>query len=210
MGEDERAERFLKRYLQYARSHCFPRLAPEAAAALQAEYVSVRKQVRDAKEEGASDVAPIPVTVRQLEALVRISESLARMELATVVGEAHVRAAVRLFHASTLDAVRSGMSQAVNLSDDQARAAPAFAAAMQHPPHAEREAPAVQKAELHAAEEQILRRVPIGGYVPEKAVVEQLARLGMDGALVRRACVYLVQRDVLEYKRERRVLHRRR
>lgn len=68
----------------------------------------------------------------------------------------------------------------------------------------------MQKAELHAAEEQILRRVPIGGYVPEKAVVEQLARLGMDGALVRRACVYLVQRDVLEYKRERRVLHRRR
>jgi DNA replicative helicase MCM subunit Mcm2 (Cdc46/Mcm family) len=41
--------------------------------------------VRDAKEEGGGDVAPIPVTVRQLEALVRISESLARMELATQV-----------------------------------------------------------------------------------------------------------------------------
>lgn len=78
-------------------------------------------QVRDAKEEGASDVAPIPVTVRQLEALVRISESLARMELATVVSEVHVLAAIHLFHASTLDAVRSGMSQAINLSDDQVR-----------------------------------------------------------------------------------------
>lgn len=42
-------------------------------------------QVRDAKTEGGGDVAPIPVTVRQLEALVRISESLARMELATSV-----------------------------------------------------------------------------------------------------------------------------
>jgi len=31
-------------------------------------------QVRDAKAEGGGDVAPIPVTVRQLEALVRISE----------------------------------------------------------------------------------------------------------------------------------------
>ena len=31
----------------------------------------------------------------------------------------------------------------------------------------------MQKAELHSAEEQILRRVPIGGYVPEKALVEQ-------------------------------------
>ena len=78
-------------------------------------------QVREAKEEGGGDVAPIPVTVRQLEALVRISESLARMELATVVQEAHVLAAISLFHASTLDAVRSGASQAVNLSDEQAR-----------------------------------------------------------------------------------------
>jgi DNA replicative helicase MCM subunit Mcm2 (Cdc46/Mcm family) len=47
--------------------------------------VGVGVQVRDAKEEGGGDVAPIPVTVRQLEALVRISESLARMELATQV-----------------------------------------------------------------------------------------------------------------------------
>jgi hypothetical protein len=39
--------------------------------------------VRDAKEEGASDVAVIPVTVRQLEALVLNSESLACMELAS-------------------------------------------------------------------------------------------------------------------------------
>jgi DNA replication licensing factor MCM5 len=66
----------------------------------------------------------------------------------------------------------------------------------------------LQKAELHSAEEQILRRIPIGGYVPEKAVVEQLSRLGMDQAVVRRACVYLVQREVLEYKKERRILHR--
>jgi DNA replication licensing factor MCM5 len=66
----------------------------------------------------------------------------------------------------------------------------------------------LQKAELHAAEEQILRRIPIGGYVPEKALVEQLSRLGMDSTLVRRACVYLVQREILEHKKERRVLHR--
>jgi DNA replication licensing factor MCM5 len=68
----------------------------------------------------------------------------------------------------------------------------------------------LQKAELHAAEEEILRRIPIGGYVPERAVVEQLGRVGMDQVLVRRACVYLVQREVLEYKKDRRILHRRR
>ena len=45
-GADEGNERFLKRFLQYARSHCFPRLTPEAAQQLQAEYVSIRQQVR--------------------------------------------------------------------------------------------------------------------------------------------------------------------
>lgn len=77
-------------------------------------------QVREAQSgDDGGDVAPIPVTVRQLEALVRISESLARMELSPAVGEAHVAAAIALFHASTLDAVRAGMSQAVNLSEEQ-------------------------------------------------------------------------------------------
>lgn len=76
-------------------------------------------QVRDAKVEGGGDVAPIPVTVRQLEALVRISESLARMELNTAVGARHVQTAIDLFGASTLDAVRSGMAQSLVLSEEQ-------------------------------------------------------------------------------------------
>ena len=46
LSENDRDERFLKRYLQYARSHCFPRISSEAAELLQAEYVSIRKQVR--------------------------------------------------------------------------------------------------------------------------------------------------------------------
>lgn len=91
------------------------------ATASQLQSASAWLQVREAKEEGGGDVAPIPVTVRQLEALVRISEALARMELATVVSEAHCLAAIQLFHASTLDAVRSGCSQAINLSDEQVR-----------------------------------------------------------------------------------------
>lgn len=46
MSDSDRDETFLKRYLQYARSHCFPRLSAESAAHLQNEYVSIRKQVR--------------------------------------------------------------------------------------------------------------------------------------------------------------------
>ena len=78
-------------------------------------------QVRDAKASGGGDVAPIPVTVRQLEALVRISESLARMELATVVQSHHVEQAIQLFASSTLDAVRSGLVDTQTFNDEQVR-----------------------------------------------------------------------------------------
>ena len=50
----------------------------------------------------------VPITVRQLEAVVRISESLARMQLQISVQQAHVAQALDLFKASTMDAVRSG------------------------------------------------------------------------------------------------------
>lgn len=51
----------------------------------------------------------VPITVRQLEAIVRISESLARMQLLVEANETHVRQALELFKFSTMDAVRSGV-----------------------------------------------------------------------------------------------------
>lgn len=39
-------------------------------------------------------------------------------------------------------------------------------------------------------------------------IIMQVSRLGLDAGVVRRACLYLVQREVLAYKKERRVLHR--
>lgn len=53
----------------------------------------------------------IPITVRQLEAIVRITESLAKMTLSPIATEAHVDEAIRLFLASTMDAVTQGESQ---------------------------------------------------------------------------------------------------
>lgn len=53
----------------------------------------------------------IPITVRQLEAIVRITESLAKMTLSPVATEAHVDEAIRLFLASTMDAVTQGEGQ---------------------------------------------------------------------------------------------------
>ncbi len=48
--------------------------------------------------------------MRQLEAIIRLSESLAKMELSPTVNAEHVKEAHRLFQISTMNAATSGMS----------------------------------------------------------------------------------------------------
>ena len=50
----------------------------------------------------------VPITVRQLEAIVRISEALAKMSLCVEVTSEHVNEAIRLFKVSTLNAANNG------------------------------------------------------------------------------------------------------
>lgn len=50
----------------------------------------------------------IYIILRQLEAIIRISESLAKMQLQPFATETHVNEALRLFQVSTLDAAMSG------------------------------------------------------------------------------------------------------
>lgn len=96
----------MKRYISYAKSRCAPRLSPEAAEKLSSHFVSIRRQVARA-EQDANQRSSIPITVRQLESLVRITESLAKIELQPIATERHVDEAIRLFLGSTMDAVMS-------------------------------------------------------------------------------------------------------
>lgn len=50
----------------------------------------------------------IPITVRQLEAVIRMSESLAKMQLVPFATISHVEESLRLFQVSTLAAAVSG------------------------------------------------------------------------------------------------------
>lgn len=100
----------LKKFITYCRSRCAPRLSPDAARALQDFYVGVRDDVRR-RSGGGTEETTIPVTVRQLEALVRISESLAKMRLQPEASAEHVREAVRLFSVSTMNAAQDGGTQ---------------------------------------------------------------------------------------------------
>jgi DNA replication licensing factor MCM5 len=100
----------MRRYLTYCKTRCAPRLSPEAAEMLSSHFVSIRRQVHAAEME-ANTRSSIPITVRQLEAIVRITESLAKLSLSPIATEAHVDEAIRLFLCSTMDAVNQGSNQ---------------------------------------------------------------------------------------------------
>lgn len=55
-----------------------------------------------------ADIYMYNLPFRQLEAIIRISESLAKMRLLPFATAAHVEEALRLFQVSTLDAAMSG------------------------------------------------------------------------------------------------------
>ncbi|KAK1766212.1 MCM-domain-containing protein [Phialemonium atrogriseum] len=100
----------MRRYFSYCKSRCAPRLSEAAAEKLSSHFVSIRKQVH-ASEIEANARSSIPITVRQLEAIVRITESLAKLTLSPVANEHHVDEAIRLFLCSTMDAVNQGSNQ---------------------------------------------------------------------------------------------------
>lgn len=79
----------LKKYIAYARRQVRPILSEEALVVLEDFYVRVRRQGEDPN-------APVPITARQLEALVRMSEAAARARLSEVVRPEDAQRAVRI------------------------------------------------------------------------------------------------------------------
>src|SRR5271154_714176 len=97
----------MRSYIRFAKSRCAPRLNDEAAEQLSGHFIDIRRQVHKV-EQDSNERSSIPITIPQLEAIIRVSESLAKMTLSTTVTKDHVSEAVRLFSASTMDAVNNG------------------------------------------------------------------------------------------------------
>lgn len=55
---------------------------------------------------------------------------------------------------------------------------------------------------------QIKRRIAIGSYVSERKLVDELLRVGLQEGLVRRALLYMYQTQEIEWRKERRLIHR--
>jgi len=68
----------LRKYIAYAKRTCFPTMTDDAKAAIRDFYVDLRSK-------GADEDAPVPVTARKLEALVRLAEASARVRLSDTV-----------------------------------------------------------------------------------------------------------------------------
>ncbi|KAI8370368.1 MCM2/3/5 family-domain-containing protein [Radiomyces spectabilis] len=172
----------MKAYINYCKAKCAPRLTADAAEKLSSHFVSIRKEVKEA-ERDTQVRSSIPITIRQLEAIIRISESLAKMTLSPVATEKHVEEAIRLFKYSTMDAVQSGGG-----ADGMTRSE--------------------IMAEVQAIELEIQRRLPIGSQVAVVKIKNDFIQQGYTDAAILRALTILGRREVLQFRSQGKVVFR--
>ena len=171
----------LKRYVAYCRERCAPRLSDEAAAMLSSQYVHVRNQVRLALLDTPGSSQVVPITVRQLEAMIRMAEALAKMRLSAEAGVSDVEEAIRLFKVSTLAA---------------SQANPILMGA------------GGGTAEIQRAEDYLRRRLGIRMTVNARRVIEEAHVQGHSDDAIKRAISAMVMRSELQELNQRKLLKR--
>ncbi|KAG5477981.1 hypothetical protein LSCM4_05377 [Leishmania orientalis] len=200
-NNDEVVERsFFTKYISYARSTCRPVISEEAMKVLLDFYVQVRRDAHQQTLEtiggmssgngsaagvGGSNSNKTPIiqiTARQLESLVRITESLARMRLDVLASRSDAEEAIKLFKIATVDAIKSGVADQT-LTEAQSEL-------------------------VLRVEEALRRRVALGATVEHHRLLSELARMGFDAKLVDRAVYAMVKREELEWRKQRTLLHR--
>jgi len=194
-GQGELAVAAMKKFIQYCKSKCSPRLSEEAGEVLTSSYVKIRDDVRkqaiaaSGRSSGSDQdtQAAIPITVRQLEALVRLSESLAKMRLDSEVRAEDVTEALRLFKVS---------SMAANATDQSSvDASYSYVSA----PNRE---------EMERTESFLRSRLTVGNMVNKQRIVEEAAGQGFNAMLVTRALSVMAGRGELLERNQGRLLKR--
>jgi len=183
-GEGELSLEFLKKYICYCRSRCGPRLTAEAAEKLKNRYVLWRTGNREAEIE-ADHKNSIPITVRQLEAIIRTAESLAKMELKPFASDTHVDEALRLFQVSTMDAASHGHFAGVEgftSKEDQEL--------------------------ISQIETQLKRRLAIGSQISEHAIINDFTRQKYPERIVRIVLATMLRKGELQHRMQRKVIYR--
>ena len=109
----------LKKYIAYSKQNCYPVFTEEAKNSLIEFYSKIRGDAASSKDK------PVPITARQLEGLVRLSEASARMRLSNEVTEYDTLQAITIQDRSLIniaydasgardiDAIVTGMTKSV-------------------------------------------------------------------------------------------------
>lgn len=84
----------LRKYIIYARRYVKPKLTPQAKKLIEDFFVEMRSTALQYQAQGGQ--APIPITARQLESIIRLAEANAKMALRDEVTEEDAAAAIRL------------------------------------------------------------------------------------------------------------------
>ncbi len=88
--------KLLRKYISYAKQKIKPKLTEEAVEEIKSFYVNLRNQ----SIRTEADIKPIPITARQLEGIIRLSEACARMRLSDVVKKEDAKKAIEILKTS--------------------------------------------------------------------------------------------------------------
>ncbi|XP_078496637.1 DNA replication licensing factor MCM5 [Lissotriton helveticus] len=174
----------LKKYIAYCRGRCGPRLSAPAAEKLKNRYILMRSGAREHERE-SDRRSSIPITVRQLEAVIRISESLSKMRLQPFATETDVDEALRLFQVSTLDAAMSGSlsgAEGFTTVEDQEM--------------------------LSRIEKQVKRRFAIGSQVSEHSIVQDFIKQKYPEHAIFKVLQLMMRRGEIQHRMQRKVMYR--
>lgn len=123
----------------------------------------------------ANSRSSIPITVRQLEAIIRITESLAKLTLSPTATEEHVDEAIRLFLCSTMDAVNQGSDKGSRELND----------------------------EVTQIESELKRRLPIGWSTSMATLKREMVEgKGYSEQGLNRALMFMQRRDTIMFRNQ--------
>jgi len=184
LKEGELSLNFLKKYIAYCRGKCGPRLSETASEKLKTRYVMMRNNNREQEIQNEKR-GSIPITVRQLEAIIRIAESLAKMRLKPFANDEYVDEALHLFHVSTLEAASSGSLAGVE----------GFTSNEDHEL-------------MMRIETQLRKRFAIGSQVSEHSIIQDFLRQKYPERAVIKVLQAMIRRGEIQHRLQRKMLYR--
>jgi len=88
--KEEIDDEFFKKYIAYAKKHIIPRIMPDAREELKQYYLKMRNLYNQTPTKS------IPITARQMEALIRLTQASARARLSNIATAEDAKRAIKI------------------------------------------------------------------------------------------------------------------